>query len=155
MVIYLMYSNENSLLLCYFLQMSQSHCLLKLIKYTILPVLLPQYFTSTTLWRYVVNICTVSYLSNMYSCVVIYTMSSAMKLLIPSLYLVHSSCIVCLPFFSLRFLLDFYPTYQLLNNSHFFGSWQTIKTNVIGTLNMLGLAKRVGARCILTFPCIC
>ena len=25
--------------------------------------------------------------------------------------------------------------------------WQTIKTNVIGTLNMLGLAKRVKARC--------
>ncbi|XP_023156779.1 UDP-glucuronic acid decarboxylase 5 [Zea mays] len=27
---------------------------------------------------------------------------------------------------------------------------QTIKTNVIGTLNMLGLAKRVGARILLT-----
>lgn len=28
--------------------------------------------------------------------------------------------------------------------------WQTIKTNVIGTLNMLGLAKRVGARYLQT-----
>jgi FlaA1/EpsC-like NDP-sugar epimerase len=26
---------------------------------------------------------------------------------------------------------------------------QTIKTNVIGTLNMLGLAKRVGARLVI------
>lgn len=30
-------------------------------------------------------------------------------------------------------------------------SWQTIKTNVMGTLNMLGLAKRVGARYGLIF----
>ncbi|GFS37374.1 UDP-XYL synthase 5 [Actinidia rufa] len=29
-------------------------------------------------------------------------------------------------------------------------AWLTIKTNVIGTLNMLGLAKRVGARILLT-----
>jgi len=28
---------------------------------------------------------------------------------------------------------------------------QTIKTNVMGTLNMLGLAKRVGARCVICF----
>lgn len=34
-----------------------------------------------------------------------------------------------------------------VNNSIF----QTIKTNVMGTLNMLGLAKRVGARCF-KFP---
>ena len=27
---------------------------------------------------------------------------------------------------------------------------KTIKTNVVGTLNMLGLAKRVGARFLLT-----
>lgn len=32
--------------------------------------------------------------------------------------------------------------------------WQTIKTNVIGTLNMLGLAKRVGARLEPSF-CFC
>lgn len=70
---------------CYFttLQMSQSHCLLKLIKYTILPVLLPQYFTSTTLSRYVVTIWMVSDsikhpLTHIY--VVIYNMSSAVKL---------------------------------------------------------------------------
>lgn len=31
---------------------------------------------------------------------------------------------------------------------------QTIKTNVIGTLNMLGLAKRVGARSVLIMPLI-
>jgi FlaA1/EpsC-like NDP-sugar epimerase len=29
---------------------------------------------------------------------------------------------------------------------------QTIKTNVIGTLNMLGLAKRVGARSVFIMP---
>jgi UDP-glucuronate decarboxylase len=28
---------------------------------------------------------------------------------------------------------------------------KTIKTNVMGTLNMLGLAKRVGARCVICF----
>ena len=28
---------------------------------------------------------------------------------------------------------------------------QTIKTNVIGTLNMLGLAKRVGARLVIIY----
>uniref|UniRef100_M4CH28 UDP-glucuronate decarboxylase n=2 Tax=Brassica TaxID=3705 RepID=M4CH28_BRACM len=31
-----------------------------------------------------------------------------------------------------------------------FNPVKTIKTNVVGTLNMLGLAKRVGARCLLT-----
>lgn len=31
-------------------------------------------------------------------------------------------------------------------NLNAYQTWQTIKTNVIGTLNMLGLAKRVGAR---------
>lgn len=31
--------------------------------------------------------------------------------------------------------------------------WQTIKTNVMGTLNMLGLAKRVGARYASFYSC--
>lgn len=31
-----------------------------------------------------------------------------------------------------------------------FGGWREHKTNVVGTLNMLGLAKRVGARFLLT-----
>lgn len=29
-------------------------------------------------------------------------------------------------------------------------SWRAHKTNVVGTLNMLGLAKRIGARFLLT-----
>ena len=44
----------------------------------------------------------------------------------------------------------FFHEYALEDNNGFpcklCVSLQTIKTNVIGTLNMLGLAKRVGAR---------
>ena len=42
--------------------------------------------------------------------------------------------------------------WKLSHNGH---AWsQTIKTNVIGTLNMLGLAKRVGARLVLINTCL-
>lgn len=37
-------------------------------------------------------------------------------------------------------------TCWIVFNLNAYQTWQTIKTNVIGTLNMLGLAKRVGAR---------
>lgn len=144
------------------LQMLPNLCWLRLIRFIILHVLLLQFFTSTILWRFVWDLdltwklhyptltmrwCLVPSMAKSISIGrILYLCWREAFDSTPTIFLsLYPQVFFCQRGEHLTFvstLLDGLP----LNMQVITKILQTIKTNVIGTLNMLGLAKRVGAR---------
>ncbi|RRT38689.1 hypothetical protein B296_00039812 [Ensete ventricosum] len=111
-------------------QMSQRNCWSRLIRSIILLAQLLQFFTSTTLLRFELPWKKADSEDRTSYHLFYHTLHDYCISLIDCLFICHT------------YILNF----EVITSA--FDIYQTIKTNVIGTLNMLGLAKRVGARWI-------